>query len=160
MIVIHFDVIANPSNTFITRTPSMEGRRLWNTFFDIYKGRIVLVADEDTDLNLLKEWLKRESFKPSIIHIADGMHLHGQNARSGAVWWVNSNVGKITWYIDTDPACCADALKMGVATLLVAIPTVIRPEWSGRPDMRPWDVLVGEMNAQAMKRSEKEWNDE
>lgn len=160
MIVVHFDVIASPSERFITRTPSPEGRRLWNTFFEMYKGRIILLADEDTDSNLMKEWLKRENFKPSLIHIADGMHLSSHTSRSGAVWWANSNIGKITWYLDVDPACCADALRMGIPTLLVAVPTVIRPEWSERPQMRAWDAVVGELEAQAIKRSEKNWGDD
>lgn len=160
MIVFHLDVLASQSERLITRVPSMEGRRLWNTFFDQYKGRIVLVADEGTDLEILKEWLKRERFKPSLIHVANDLHLHKHTPRAGAVWWVNSNLGKITWYIDTDPVCCAAALSMGVPSLVVAVPTVIRPEWDERPDIRPWDSLVEELDAQALRKSEREWGDE
>lgn len=159
MIVIHFDVLATSSNKFITRQPSPEGRRLWNTFFDQYKGRMVVVADEDTDAELIKEWLKRENFKPSYVHIADSMHQSHHTARSGSVWWVNSNLGKITWYLDTDPACCADAIRMGISTLLVAVPSVIRPEWDNRPELRSWDVVVNELEAQAMRKAEKTWGD-
>lgn len=160
MIVVHFDVLALPdTDGFIKRQPSSEGRRLWNTFFEVYKGRMVVVADEETDLTLLQEWLKREGFKPSMIHIASPFCRSGKTPRSEAVWYLASNIGKVTWYLDTDPECCADVVRLGIPTLLVALPAFHRPEWHEKQDLRPWDSVVDELNKQAMKKSEMSWDD-
>lgn len=159
MIVFHLDVLATPSDTLITRQPSPEGRRLWNAMFETYMGRTIVVADEGTDLAVLQEWLKREGFKPSLIHIHDSVTRVGRTPRSEAVWFISSNIGTIHWYIDTDAACCADALRMGISTLLVAIPHFQRPEWHDKQDMRSWDAVVDELNNQAIKRSERSWDE-
>lgn len=161
MIVVHFDVLALPAtDTFIKRQPSTEGRRLWNTFFDQYKGRMVVVASEDTDLALLSEWLKREGYKPSLIHVASQFVRSGRTTRSEAVWHVSSTVGKVTWYLDSDPQGCADVVRLGIPTLLVAVPSFQRPEWHDKDSIRPWDSLVEELESQAIKKSEMTWGDE
>lgn len=160
MIFVHFDVLALPGEQFIRRQPSREGRRLWNTLFDQYKGQMVVLADEATDLTLIQAWLKTEGYKPSLIHIADSFCRAGRTSRSEAVWHMHSTIGKPHWYIDTDPACCAEVLKMGIPTLLVAVPAFGRPEWHDKEDIRAWDLVVEELNAQALKKQEKAWKDD
>lgn len=161
MIVFHFDVLAHPeTDGFIKRQPSTEGRRLWNTFFEEYKGRMVVVADEETDLTVLQEWLKREGFKPSLVHIASPFCRSGKTPRSEAVWYLSSNIGKVTWYIDADAACVSDVLRLGIPSLLVAVPSVARPEWHEKQDIRAWDSVVEEQDKQALFRSEKTWDED
>lgn len=161
MIVVHFDVIANPTNdSFIKRQPSIEGRRLWNAFFEVYKGRMVVIADDNTDLNLIQEWLKREGYKPSHIHIASPFGRAGRSSRSEGVLALSSSLGKVTWYLDTDPSACAEVVRLGIPTLLVAVPQIQRPEWHDKEDIRSWDSLVEELEYQAIKKSEMTWDED
>lgn len=160
MFVVHFDVLALPSDTTIKRQPSLEGRRLWNTMFEEYKGRMVVVADVDTREEILSEWLKRENLKPSYIHVADDFVREGSTARQDALWWVNTNLGRPHWYADSDADTCAAAVRMGIPTMLIAIPAFSRPEWHEPGKMRPWDVVVSEVETQILKRNEKTWGDD
>lgn len=159
MILVHFDVLALPSETLITRQPSPEGRRLWNTLWDYYQGRIVLTVSENTDVSVLAEWLKKEGYKPSVIHPAPDFHRSESTPRADAIWQVHSSMGSVEWYIDTDADTCARAVRMGIPTLLVAIPVFQRPEWHEPEGFRGWDVVVSELEAQAIKKSERNWRD-
>lgn len=160
MIVVHFDVLAMPSESLITRQPSPEGRRLWSTFWDRYQGRIVLVADTNTPSDLLQEWLKKENYKPSMIQVADDYHRADSTEKADAVWRVQSTMGRIDWYLDTDPDTCSRTLAMGIPTLLVAVPLIPRPEWRESSfDIKSWDVVVTELETQAVKKSERSWGD-
>jgi len=159
LIIVHFDVLANEGPSFIQRQPSIEGRRLWNALFEVYKGRVVVAATESTDLMLIQEWLKREGYKPSLIHIADPFARSGRTPRAEAVWHLASTVGRPHWYIDTDAACCADVLRLGIPSLCVAVPSVQRPEWHEKEPPRAWDDLVEEIEAQSLLKREKTWGD-
>jgi hypothetical protein len=160
MICIHMDVLAIPHESFIMRQPSVEGRRLWEVMFSRYKGRMVVVADHGTKLEVVQEWLKRENLKPSFIHIGSDFVRDNSTSRADAVWWVNTNMGRPIWYIDSDPDTCAAAVKMGIPTLLVAIPSFQRPEWYDSPGVRPWDSVVKEVEEQALRRNEMSWKEE
>lgn len=159
MIFVHFDVIANPAENVGSRQPSPEGRRLWNALFEMYKGRMVILADDGEGVDGLPVWLKTEGFKASYIHIIDDFVRDGVSARANAVWSLMSTVGKPLWYLDTDASCCAEVLRFGVPTLLVAVPSVQRPEWHESEPVRSWDLVVEELNKQALKKAEKAWGD-
>lgn len=160
MIAMHLDVLALPSDSLITRQPSPEGRRLWNTLFEAYKGRMVIIADYGTDEEILKQWLIRENFKASIIHVSNGFARDGYTERSESLWWVNTSIGKPIWYVDVDADSCAAAVTMGIPTLLVAIPHFQRPEWVDKPSVRPWDSVVSALEEQALRKNEMSWGDE
>jgi hypothetical protein len=159
VILVHFDVLALPAATLATRQPSLEGRRLWNTFWDKYQGRVVLTAPHDTNEDVLSDWLKKEGFKPSIIQLAKADIVEGASPRADVVWDVQGVMGRIEWYVDTDPETIARALQMGVPSLLVAVPSFARPEWHQDETIRAWDVVVSELEQQALKKSERTWGD-
>jgi hypothetical protein len=160
MLVIHFDVLALPAEELVERLPSSEGRKLWNVLFDKYMGRIVVIIDAETDLHFAQEWLKRERFKASVIHQALDMYEDRATARSEAAWLVAAQLGRMDWYLDTDPATCAAMLAKGVPTLLVAVPSVMRPEWRSPRSVRGWDAITSEIDEQALRRAEKTWGDD
>lgn len=159
MIVFNFDAIALPSDTLGTRQPSVEGRRLWDTLFQKYMGRTLVVVDSQYNLDLVKEWLKREQFKVSSIHQTPLMVRDGNTPAAEAVWQIISAVSRPQFYIDVDPETCQAVSNQGVPTLLLTIPKYLRPEWHQPQTKRSWDVVVDEMEARAMQKSEKTWGD-
>ena len=58
--------------------------------------------------------------------------------------------GQVHLYVDADPAMVAEALRLGMPTLLSSSPSYVRPEF--RPDapkgIRRWDELVAERTRQ------------
>jgi hypothetical protein len=46
-----------------------------------------------------------------------------------------------------------------MATLLIASPYLVRPEWSNMKIIKEWDVLVEELDSQALKAAEKTWRE-
>jgi hypothetical protein len=70
--------------------------------------------------------------------------------------------GQVHLYVDGDPSMVAEALRLGIPTLLSSSPAYARPEF--RPDapkgIRRWDDLVGEVTRQqAMKAVDYRLND-
>lgn len=157
MIIFNFSVLARPAESLPLRQPDSDGRNIWSMFHESNYGRICLVVNEDYDKELLEEWLKREGFKPSFYEFIgeDKPSLQAERIhRLSAVF------GKARWYIDNDPEVCAQTLKLGIPTLMVATPYIIRPEWAGDKALKPWDTLVEEVNRQHMIRATKAWRDE
>lgn len=157
MIVFNFSVLARPAESLALRQPDPEGREIWSMFFTAHYGRICLAVNEDYPREQLEEWLKKEGFKPSFyetiletqpVLVAERVH------RISAVF------GKAKWYVDNDPQVCAETLKLGIPTMLVASPYIIRPEWNVDKTVKPWDTLVEEVNRQHLLRANKTWRDE
>lgn len=159
MILFNFDAIALPSDTLGTRQPSTEGRRLWDTLFQKYMGRTLVVVDSQYKLELVKEWLKRENFKVSAIHQTPVMVRDGNTPASEAVWHIASAVSRPHFYIDVDPETCRIVNDQGIPTLLLTVPKYLRPEWNQPQAKRSWDVVVDEIEARAMQKSEATWGD-
>ena len=126
-------------------------------FYEANYGRICLVVNEEYDKDLLEEWLKREGFKPSFYEF---VYETQPVLRAERVHRVAAVFGKARWYVDNDPEVCAETLKLGLPTLLVASPYIIRPEWDGNKTMKSWDTLVEEVNRQALKQAMRTWKDE
>lgn len=159
MIIFHFDALATKASTFGQRQPSMEGRRLWDSMFHKYMGRCYLIADADDDIEMVKTWLKREGYKISAIYQTPDLVRDGSTPRSEAVWNIASALGRPHFYIDTDPVTCAHIVKQGITTLMLSIPEFIRPEFHTPNVIRAWDTVVDELDAQALKKSERTWGD-
>lgn len=159
MLVVHFDVLALPSEELATRLPSSEGRKLWSVFFERFLGRIIVLIDHDTDMAFVSEWLKRERFKASMIFQTLDVYSDRSIARAEAAWLASAQVGKLEWYLDSDPGACAEMLSRGVPTLLVAVPSVMRPEWRNPRSIRGWDDIANELEEQALRRAEKTWGE-
>ena len=119
-------------------------------------GRICLVVNEDYSKLIIEDWLKKEGIKPSFYEMLDEPNpvLRAEKVhRIGAVF------GKPEWYVDNDPRTCAETLKLGIPTLLIASPYLVRPEWSNMKTIKEWGVLVEEMDNQALKAAEKTWRE-
>lgn len=160
MIFIHFDVIAQQASSFGARPPSPEGRRLWNALFTTYQGRVALIADEGSPQEILTDWLMKEGFKPSIVHIPNGITKSGMSPKAYSVWNLSATVGKPHWYVDIDANCCAEVLRAGIPSLIVAVPLVHRPEWNEKETIRSWDSVVEELESQALKKYEMQRGEE
>ena len=156
MIVFNFSVLARPAETLSLRQPDSEGRAVWGAFFDKYMGRIILVCNEDYDRNQFTEWLKREQFKASMLDFIDATD---PVLRAEKVHRVGSAAGRIDWYIDNDARTCAETLKLGIPTIVVAAPYIVRPEWDGGRKIKEWGSLVDELDTQALKAAERTWRD-
>ncbi len=156
MIVFNFDVLARPGDSLATRQPDPDGRAVWSMLFDKYTGRICVVSTTEYDRTQLEEWLKREKFKASSYDFIDFID---PALRAERVHIIGSAFGRINWYVDNDAATCAETLKLGIPTMVIASPYIIRPEWDGGRKLKGWDSLVDEINSQALKAAERDWRD-
>lgn len=157
MILFNFDVITRPAETLGQRQPDPEGRFIWNLFHEKELGRICLIVNEEYDRTMFETWLKRENFKASMyefVEFTDPVLRAERIHTLSGVWG-----GRIKWYVDCDPRVCAETVKRGLPTLLVATPYTIRPEWSGPKQIKSWDVLTSELDEQAYRAASKTWGD-
>jgi hypothetical protein len=72
---------------------------------------------------------------------------------------IGSAFGRIDWYVDNHPKVCAETLKLGIPTLVVASPYIGLPEWDTLNRVKGWDSLVDEMDSQALKSAKKTWRE-
>lgn len=159
MIVVAFDVLAQAGDELGARKPVNEARKLWNMLFQQYHGRIcVLATGVDKDKTpILLEWLKREGFKAGSVDIT---HERTADAKLDRIRAVQAGFGRVEWYVDIDPTTVTKAIHEGIPALLVSIPDIVRPEWVSGRDVRGWDELSQELEAQALARAERAWQDE
>ncbi len=158
VIVIGFDVLAHQGEELGARQPTKEGRTLWNMLFSMYEGRICVLAHgiEDKKTPILMEWLKREGYKAGAIDLT---YETSPDAKLERIRSIQAGYGRIDWFVDTDPATVAKTIHEGITSLLVSIPSIPRPEWVGGRTIRGWDELSRELDAQALAKAERQWND-
>lgn len=161
MIVITLNALALPADDLGARQPRTETRRLWNALFPYYHGRILVLADGIKKEGMqgeqiLLEWLKKEGYKASSVDIVE---LSGSEIKTERVVSLNAVYGRIHWFIDNDPETVAKVTRYGIPCLLVTIPDVVRPEWSGEREIKAWDALVEEINTQELAKRERSWGD-
>lgn len=156
MILFNFDVLARPGESLALRQPDPDGRAVWSMLFDKYTGRICVISNTEYDRAQFEEWLKREQFKASVYEFVDQVD---PVLKAERVHIIGSSFGRINWYVDNDPRVCSETLKLGVPTLLVACPYIVRPEWDMGRKVKEWGSLVDEMDSQALKAAEKTWRD-
>lgn len=156
MIVLSFDVIARPGDSLAIRQPDPDGRAVWSMLFDKYTGRLCVVSTTEYDRSQFEEWLKIEKFKASTYEFID----HTDPVLiAEKVHTIGSAFGRINWYVDNDPRVCSETLKLGIPTLVVACPYIVRPEWDSGRRIKEWGSLVDELDVQALKAAEKTWRD-
>lgn len=158
MIVLTLDVLAHPGEELGARQPTLEGRKLWNMFFNMYQGRICILAPgiDTKQTTILMEWLKRENYKAGSL---DFSYEATTDAKLERVRAVQAGIGRIDWFIDTDPATVAKVIHEGIPSLLVCTPSIPRPEWVKQRDVKAWEQLSQEIDAQALVRAERTWKD-
>lgn len=156
MIIFNFDVLASPAESITLRQPDPNGRAIWTMLFEKYMGRICVVSMNEYPSIGFEDWLKREQFKASKYEFIDEVDAVLKAER---IHRIGAAFGRIEWYVDNDPSICAETLKLGIPTLIPASPYIIRPEWENGRKLKEWGTLVDEMNAQALKASNKAWRD-
>ena len=156
MILFNFDVLARPADELGQRQPDPEGRYLWSMLHEKEMGRICLIVNQEYEREIFETWLKKEVIKAASYEFIDfdDPVLKAERIHTIAAVW-----GKAKWYVDNDPQVCAETLKRGIPTLLVAVPYIVRPEWDGGRNIKSWDTLVDELDAQAIKAANKTWRD-
>lgn len=157
MILINFDVLAVPGDELGSRLPRPETRKLWNSLLVGYNGRVAIMATGITNTPLLLEWLKREGYKASTIDVISTDHPDDKVDR---VATMNAAYGKIYWYVDIDPITVAKVAHMGIPTLLLTVPDIVRPEWVDDRVPKDWASLVEEIESQALAKAERNWYDD
>jgi hypothetical protein len=156
VILFNFSVLARPADSISLRQPDPQGLYIWRMMHDQSIGRICLVVNEDYTKMIMEDWLKKEGIKPSFYEMLDESDpvLRAEKInRIGAVF------GKPEWYVDNDPRTCAETLKLGMPTMLIASPYLVRPEWSNMKVIKEWNVLVEELDTQALRAAEKTWRE-
>lgn len=156
MIIINFDVIARPSENLGSRQPDPEGRDLWRMFFDKSVGRIALVIDDPVNHEILEVWLKKEGYKPALYEV---LETKNPMLKAEKVQLLSTSFGRASWYVDNDPATCARTMRLGIPTLMVCVPWVVRPEWHEERVPRDWDDIVDETIRQRVIKTEKTWGE-
>lgn len=156
MLLFNFDVISRPADSLGERQPNSHGRYIWNLFHEKEMGRICLIVNKEYDRQLFEAWLKREAFKAAMYEFVE---FEDPALRAERIHTIAAIFGRAQWYVDNDPRVCAETLRLGIPTLLVASPHVIRPEWSGTKSTKPWDTLIEELDDQAMQQSIKNWGE-
>lgn len=156
MIVVNFNVLAGPHDDFAQRQPVREGMDLWRTFFDQKLGHVGLVVDLCPNRDILDHWLKINMIKPVVTHVLD---TNNPFHKANKVHQLVSLTGRQDWYVDVDPQTLRNTLKLGIPSMLVSVPYVVRPEWVTK-DMTPWDELVEEIDRQKLMKAERDWNSE
>lgn len=158
MIVVTFDVLAHQDEELGARQPIPEARKLWNMLFSQYQGRICVLATgvDKNKTPILMEWLKREGYKAGMLDLT---HETSTDAKLERVRAIQAGVGRIEWFLDIDSSTIARVIHEGIASLLVSIPSVHRPEWVDGRTVRGWDELSKELDAQALAKAERAWND-
>lgn len=159
MIVVTLDVLAHAGEELGARQPIPEARRLWEMMFSQYQGRICVLATgvDKNKTPILMEWLKRENYKAGMLDLT---HETTTDAKLERVRAIQAGVGRVDWFLDTDPSTVSRVIHEGIASLLVSIPSISRPEWTDGRVVRGWDELSRELDAQALAKAERAWKDE
>lgn len=154
MIVFNFGVLARPNKSVALRQPDPDGMRLWRQFHESNLGRLGLVVDEEYEQEHLEHWLRLHGVKAAIHQT---LYTDDPVAKADKVHLLMASVGKIEWYLDSDPLACKETLARGIPTILVVSPYVVRPEWHDTKPARAWDELVAEVDRQQTLWAERDW---
>jgi hypothetical protein len=139
-----------------SRLPEPNGMRLWRMLHDQTLGRLALVVDGDVDRGQLEHWMKVNGVKAAVY---DVLETTDPQIKAEKVHRLLGATGPNDWYFDVDPQTAAITLSLGIPTILVSVPYVIRPEWSSESQARSWGTLVDEIDKQQIMRAERDWNE-
>lgn len=157
MILFNFNVIARKGEELGARLPDPDGMYLWKTLHEASIGRIGLVIPGEVDNpQILETWLKINGVKAALY---DVLGTTEPKVCAEKISRILSASGGRSMYLDTDPATVSETFGMGIPSMLVCQPYVVRPEWSSHKPMRGWESLVEEIDRQAIAKSEKNWGE-
>lgn len=124
-----------------TGDPIPEGVKLYRVLAQHYQ----VVIASDMGYAETEHWL-RSNLIVGYGDIYDARYFYeGQNLRSRQLAIARSK-GQVELFIDVDPSICAEALSLGVPSLLFASPKFIRTFRS----IKPWDELSAEVEKQRL----------
>lgn len=130
-----------------TKEPIPEGFKLFRTLVLSY--RVVLSTTGET--REIEHWL-RTNYIFDYSEVLDNSHFYAnQELRMRHLDIAKNSGGKVELLVDSDPEMCAQALALGVPTILFATPRYFR---SAR-DIRPWGVITEEQARQKQIIAEK-----
>lgn len=153
---MNLDVLARPHRDFGARIPDPDGMRLWADLFETHLGRLAVVVDEAPAPYILEHWLKVNGIKAAVY---ESLETTDPQMKAEKIYKLSMTVGTNDWYIDIDPRTVALTMKMGMPSLLVASPYIVRPEWTEGKATKPWDELVEEIDRQATMRADRDWGE-
>lgn len=156
MIVFNFDVLARPSREFGSRMPDPDGILLWRAMHEVTIGRLSVLVNAASNKDLLEHWLKVNNIKAASYDVLDS---EDPALIADKVHLFMSAAGGRHLYFDTNPETVANMMRMGVPSMLVCQPFVIRPEWDTPRVRRGWEALTLEIDRQNIARADKTWGE-
>lgn len=157
MILFNFNVLARPAEDFGARVPEPNGVYLWKSMHEASVGRLGVVVDGAVNTALLESWLKINGLKAVMY---DVLETDDPLLKAEKIQLMLAAAGGSMMYFDTDPSTVEKTYAMGIPSLLVCTPYVVRKEWTISKTMRGWEDLVTEIDKQVLMRSEKDWDKE
>lgn len=157
MILFNYDVLARPHKDLGSRPPDPEGIYMWRALHESSVGRIgVVYSGALDDPKILETWMKINGIKASMYEITGTTE---PKLCAEKVQILAATTGGRFMYFDSNPDTVAHTFSMGIPSLLVCQPYVVRPEWSTTKTIKGWDTLVEEIDKQALARSERDWGE-
>ena len=157
MILFNFNVIARDGAELGARLPDPDGMYLWRTLHEASVGRVgLVVTGEVSNTDILETWLKINGAKAVMY---DVLGTTEPKVCAEKIARIISASGGRSMYLDIDPATVSETFAMGIPSMLVCQPYVVRPGWSSQRSMRGWESLVEEIDKQKLARSEKNWGE-
>lgn len=156
MILFNFDVLARPNKDFGARIPDPDGILLWRAMHEQTLGRVAVTAGMAPSKELVEHWLKINQIKASSYDLVDS---DDPKIIADKVQLYLAAAGGRHMYFDINPDVVAITLSMGIPSILVCHPFVVRPEWHSPKSMKSWETLTEEINQQKLARAEKVWGE-
>lgn len=156
MIIFNLDALARSNHEFGARLPDKEGMRLWHDLHQTHLGRLAVVVNEAPSEAILEHWLKINGVKAALYEVLDTID---PVIIAEKVQRMMFSVGINDWYIDSNPRTVAHTIRLGIPSILLANPYIMRPEWAQERPVTPWNELVEEMDSQAALRAERGWSE-
>jgi hypothetical protein len=113
---------------------------------------MIILGSGDTDPSMLNAWAKREGYKFALTDTVKGT---GPTAFRDRVRDLNAVYGKIDWFVDTSPEAVTLVMQDAIPSLLVCLPSFVRPEWrDNKPKERQiWTDLAHELDVQSLYKN-------
>lgn len=156
VILFNFNVVARPGDNMGSRVPEADGLYLWKSMHEASVGRLGVVVDGVVDHKLLEAWMKINGMKAVLYEV---LETDDPLLKAEKIQLILSAAGGSKMYFDTDPRTVEKTVSMGIPSLLVCNPYVVRSEWSTHKKMKGWEDLVTEIDKQVLMRSEKQWEE-
>ena len=158
MYIFNFDALALEGEEFMRRNPRRNGVNLWKGLYDSQLGRLGVVVTEEVNADHLEAWFHLHNVRASIYEIIDPCldppHLQIESMM------IRNGMKTGDMYVDVSPSLVAKVLGLGIPSLLLCDPLVLRSEWDDiSPRSKGWEDLVGEIDRQKIYKAKKEWRE-